>query len=99
MNKETKYSSLVILLVLIIAIFWIGRGMCVSEDTAVQALETQGFSNVKVTHKAYFFISCRGGSEDDDVMFTCNATNPAGKEVTVYVFAGWPFKGATVRTK
>jgi hypothetical protein len=75
-----------------------GRGLLVSESTAVKALETQGFSNIKIESHDWFAISWRGGSKDDVARFTAHATNPAGKRVEVHVYAGWPFKGATVRS-
>ncbi len=73
-------------------------GMFVDEDVAVKALETQGFSNVQVVEKDWVFVCFKGGDGYDNVKFTAIATNPAGKTVEVCVFAGWPFKAATVRT-
>jgi hypothetical protein len=73
-------------------------GYLISKEKAVTALTTQGFSDVRVIKRNCSFIKMRGGSSDDDVRFTVEAVNPAGKKVTIYVFAGWPFKSATVRT-
>jgi hypothetical protein len=85
--------------ILIIVVFVSGMtGILVPESKAVKALETQGFSDVKITSKAWFMVRLRGGDKSDTVRFTANATNPAGKKVTVYVFSGWLFKGATIRT-
>ena len=73
-------------------------GHCVRDSTAVNTLETQGFKDVLIIDKSTYFIGFRGGSDDDAAKFTCRAINPAGNEVTVYVYSGWPFKGSTVRT-
>ena len=47
-------------------------------------------------------IASAGEIKPHDIAFAeldhDEATNPVGKHVTIYVFAGWPFKGATVRT-
>ena len=75
-----------------------GTGLLVPESKAVRALETQGFSEVKITDRSWFLIGVRGGDKSDCVRFTATAKNPAGKTVQVYVFSGWPFKGATIRT-
>ncbi len=73
-------------------------GMFVPESRAIRALETQGYSQVEITHKAVYFIGWRGGDKCDKVRFTAKAINPIGKEVTVYVFSGWLLKGCTIRT-
>ena len=44
-------------------------------------------------------IGFRGGDDGDAARFTAIATNPIGKEVVVEVYAGWPFKGATIRIR
>ena len=75
------------------------RGIFVNEDVATRALETQGFSEIQIVDKDWLFVSLRGGGREDAVRFTAIATNPVGKQVKVFVFAGWPFKGATIRTK
>lgn len=75
-----------------------GRGLAVKEQTAIKAMNDQGFKNVQVIDHSWFFIGWRGGSDDDVARFTVKATNPAGEEVTMHVFSGWPFKGATVRS-
>lgn len=82
----------------VIYLFVWGQGILVSKKSAITALETQGFSNITITKRQWHWIKMRGGSEDDDVRFTATATNPAGKQVKVYVYAGWPWKAATVKT-
>ena len=95
--------SLVEILTVVALLFFIfmgsgATGLFVSEDKAIKALETQGFSNVKIESRAWFLLYLRGGEKSDSVRFTATARNPIGKEVTVYVFSGWLFKGATIRT-
>lgn len=99
-KKNSCFGTMFLLVLgfIVICFFLVPKGMLVDEDVAIRALETQGFSDVKIVDRQVYFISCKGGGEGDDVRFTCLATNPAGQKVTVYVFAGWPFKGATVRT-
>lgn len=72
-------------------------GIVISDDIAYRALEANGFSNVSKIEKDTFFVDWKGGGNDDVVKFTVEATNPVGKQVKVAVFAGWPFKGATIR--
>jgi len=93
-------SAEVVIAVLIIAMLFVGifGGMFVSEQVAIKALDDQGYSNIKITHHAWFLISLRGGDKRDAARFTAVATNPAGKTVTIYVFTGWLFKGATIRS-
>lgn len=74
------------------------RGFLVNDDIAVRALETAGYTDVQITEKAWFAIGFRGGEDSDAARFTAKAKNPSGKEVTVYVFSGWLFKGATIRS-
>ena len=98
MLKKIPIEAYVVVAMAVIFFFVIVRGSFVNEETAIRALETQGFSEIKVTDHAWFAIGFRGGDKNDAARFTATAKNPAGKQVTVYVFAGWPFKGATVRS-
>ena len=82
----------------IIAIFLsLFRGALVSEETAINAAEVQGYSEPVVTDHAYFAVGLRGCSTHDAARFTVEAVNPAKKKVTFYVCSGWIFKSATVR--
>ena len=87
-----------ITIVLVIAFIVSPAGMWVPEKTAITALETQGFSRVKIIDRKWFMVSWRGCSKGDDVRFDASALNPAGKEIQISVCSGWFFKGATVRT-
>ncbi len=97
MTKKTVGSVLFLVCVLGLCCLGAFRGALVDQKVAVEALETNGFSDITVQEHAYLFIGVRGGDRNDAARFTCKAKNPAGKEVTVHVFSGWPFKGATIR--
>jgi hypothetical protein len=87
------------LVVLVISFFAFCSGCLVSEDVAIRALETQGFSNVRVTDKHWILVGMQGCSDSDAAKFDAEATNSAGRRVQLYVCAGWLWKGATVRTQ
>lgn len=95
--KKLIYVLFTLTIIFLMYLFTFGQGILISESSAVKALETNGFSNIKIVKKQWHFVKMRGGSDGDDVRFTAKATNPAGKEVTVYVFAGWPWKAASVK--
>ena len=98
-SRFTLIEWLVVLAIIFILVaVCVPTGMWVPESKAVAALQTQGFSGITVTDRAVWLVSMRGGNKSDAVRFTAQATNPAGKRVTVYVFSGWLFKGATIRT-
>ena len=75
------------------------RGIFVSEDVDIKALETQGYSNIEIVDNVWFAMFPRGGEGSDAARFTAIATNPIGKQVAIYVFSDLFFKGATIRTK
>lgn len=60
-------------------------GQFVENDRAVKALETQGYSDVKITDKSVYFVSWKGCSSSDSAKFDAIATNPVGKKVGLYV--------------
>lgn len=92
--KEGVVSSTLLVLFFAAALF---RGVLVSQDTAVNALENAGYSNVSVISTGWLFVGLRGCSAKDAAVFHAQAVNPAGKIVTASVCSGWPFKGATIR--
>lgn len=97
-----KTAIEVVLLAILVVLIMLSPAMCgaqVDEDVAVKTLETYGFTDVKVISKDVYFIGCKGGDGNDNVKFTATATNPAGDRVEVEVFAGWPWKDATVRVR
>ena len=101
--KDNIIDFLVVLIIvlIILGLFGIGffGGLLVDEGVAIRTLETQGFSNIQIVDRDWLFVPLRGGSNTDNVRFEAVATNPAGEVVTVYVYAGWPFKGGTIRTR
>lgn len=68
------------------------------EGEAIRCAETLGFTNIRITDRDNFWTVFRGGGPGDVVRFRVHATNPAGKEVDTFIFVGWPFMGATLRT-
>lgn len=94
-------TTVVIVIAIIgtVVFFGIARGILVNESVAIKALETQGFGDVEITKRAWFAVDYRGCSSSDVVKFEAIAINPIGKRVNVFVCAGWPFKGATIRSK
>ena len=101
-NRKLNRFIKVCIKILVVLILWqfLGvSGMLVSQDVAVKALETQGFCNVHVIDKHWMFFGWHGGDKGVGVRFDVVATNPIGQKVSVYVFSGWLFKAATVRTR
>jgi len=94
-----KLYVIFIVVVILIMLLSLSRGIFVKEEVAIRALETQGYTDIEITDKAWFLIGLRGGEKTDAARFTAETNNPIGKKVKVYVFSGWLFKGATIRTK
>jgi hypothetical protein len=102
LSKITKSISLFdpfFVFCLILIISWQFCGLLVSEEKAISELEVQGYSSVKIIDRDWAFIPLRGGALDDVVRFEATATNPVEKSINVCIYSGWPFKGATVRSK
>jgi hypothetical protein len=60
-------------------------------------LKDEGYANITIIQKDGFIVEFRGCGSEDAAKFTATALNPRNESVTVYVCAGWIFKGATVR--
>ena len=84
----------VVLLVLPLTLF---RGSCVSEDVAIKAATTSGYTNPKVLDRHYFFVGWQGCSGSDAAGFDVEAINPQGQKVQLLVCSGFFVKAATVR--
>ena len=98
--SDNATGSIVILVVAIVFVFLVGgRGMLVDEQVAINTMEAQGFTDVEVISKAWFFVGLRGCGGDDAARFEVTATNSNGQRVDCLVCADWPFKGATIRYK
>ena len=65
---------------------------CTSADSATRALESAGYSQIKIT--GYQFFGC---SEDDSFHTGFTAVGPTGKPVSGVVCGGL-LKGSTIRT-
>lgn len=96
MKMKDVFSVGLVIAALFLVFF---RGAFVDKAEAVKALETQGYSNVQITSEAWLLVGVRGCAEQDAAKFSARATNPAGRQVELFVCVGWPFKGATVRSK
>ena len=75
------------------------RGTMVSSPNAIRAVESQGYSDVRILSSHIFFVSWRGWSGSDAAAYKMAAKNPLGKQITLIACVGWPFKGATIRTE
>ncbi len=74
------------------------RGFAVEPQTAIEAAETIGFTDVTVTDENYMCMAWQGCDRNDAVGFEMTATNAQGERVDIMVCCGWPFKGCTIRT-
>ena len=95
-DRLTVFAALFFIVVIVLTLF---RGSWVDTSEATRALETQGYSNVQIIQHKWFAVGVRGCESSDAARFDATATNPAGKQVRLFVCVGWPFKGATVRTE
>lgn len=72
-------------------------GSLASEQDATKLLQTQGFRHIQLKNRDVWFVGVKGCGREDVALFNFRAINPIGRNVTVSVCEGWPFKGATVR--
>lgn len=91
------YAIVYAVIIVLMIVFSMFRGAFVNQDIAVRALDTAGYTEIEIIDEAFFFMALRGGEKSDAARFHAKAINPVGKEVDVYVFSGWLFKGATIR--
>lgn len=89
---------IVLLVWFVFAVLFLFRGLLTNEQTAIDALESRGYTEIEVHDKDVFFVGFRGGDQMDAAIFNCSAKNRHGKEARFDVTMGWPFKGSTVRT-
>jgi hypothetical protein len=97
-DDDAWFCFRVVVFVLCFLVFGF-RGLLVGPSRAVEALETQGYSNIQVVDRKWFLVCVRGCDGGDGARFDVKATNPVGKQVHLFVCVGWPFKGATIRTE
>jgi hypothetical protein len=98
MDTSDFLGIIIFIVAAIIFVLFSCSGMLVDNHVAIKALETQGFQNITITDKDWLFVPFKGGDRSDVAKFTATAINPAKDTVTVCVYAGWPFKGGTIRT-
>lgn len=98
-RRETIFYIVLVVILGAAAITGLGIGMFVDPRDAIRTLEAQGYSDVEITHRAWFLVGFRGCDKSDAARFTAKATNPAGRATEVYVCRGAWFKGGTIRVK
>ena len=74
-------------------------GYLVDDTNTINAVQKQGYSNVKIEDKSVWFNKWRGCSEEDKATYDITATNALGKPARLIACVGWPFKGVTIRTE
>jgi hypothetical protein len=92
-------KRIMVVIILVAMATMAGCGFMVDKNQAIRAATNLGFTDVKIEDRAIFFLEWRGCSKSDDAGFTVTGKNSQGQRVTILVCVGWPFKGATVRTK
>lgn len=97
----TGIIYLVIAIVLILS--WILSPVaCAPEDrNVVQAVENQGWTEVRLGERHPYFVSWHGCAGSDSFAYEAWARNPAGKMVKVVICSGNTVtnKGVTIRTQ
>ena len=83
---------------LVLAVTLTGCGAFVNSEHVANAVEKQGYRNVRIVSKHIFFVTWRGCGADDKAAFKATAMNATGQQVDLTVCSGWLFKGVTVRT-
>ncbi|MFH0779712.1 MAG: hypothetical protein V1928_02525 [Parcubacteria group bacterium] len=89
-----EFSVLVVIVACIFFIF--ARGVLVDENDAVNALNKQGYSKVKVIDRSLFLLGWRGCSVGSAAKFTAEANNLLGQKVTLFVCVDWPLESAII---
>lgn len=97
-RQETIFHVALLTAILVMAVVGFGIGMIADRAVAVRTLEAQGYSDIKITHHAWFLVGFRGCDRNDAARFTARARNPAGRPAEVYVCTG-VLKGGTIRVK
>ena len=94
----TLIEALIVFAIITIVISLLApSGIWVRDSKAIRALENQGFKDIRIVGHNYYGLKFRGAEKGETVRFIAEATNSAGKRVTVYVYAGF-WKGAAIRT-
>lgn len=92
--------SVLVYAILLVALLFLvfGGPLMVSDNQAVRAMESAGYTDVKVTTRVNYFVTFYGCAEGDSAYFEMRGKNSKGDLITnAFVCVGWPFKGATIR--
>lgn len=92
---DFEYAVVFLIFFLVFASMF--RGIFLDPSLATQALESQGYTQVEVIKKSWFFVSLRGCGRYDAAMFTVKAANPAKGTVVLTVCTNWPIGTTTLR--
>ena len=98
-HAQTIINILVVLALIGLIVGYAFRGSCVDDADTKQAVEKQGYADVKLYGKTIFFVGFSGCDSNDAAKYGAKAKNAQGKEVDLIVCSGWPFKGITVRSE
>lgn len=99
MEAKTNVLALLAMGVLLVVIV-LAIGQCaLGPEKAVQALQTMGFRDIKVTDSHPYAAEWNGCGKGDAVAHEATATNANGQRVSVVVCCGMVTKGCTVRTQ
>ena len=102
-NSESKlptWASVIMIIVVLALILTMPAacGSMVTEQTAINAAEDAGYTDIEVVDKSVWFVGLQGCDKNDTVRFTVRGTNVRNEEREFYVCAG-VFKGGTIRSK
>lgn len=99
MSMDDVFGVAVTVFVVALLALEIFGGIFVGNDIAEETMKNNGFSDIKIIEKQWFFVGFRGCAGGDNAKFIVKAINSRNQPVELYVCAGWPFKGATIRSK
>jgi hypothetical protein len=95
-DNDAMPTILYILAIIFVCVLMPCRGFMASEQAAVDALTSAGYTDIEILDHQFACVTIRGCGSDA-AKFPAKAKNPQGKEVKLYVCVGWPFKGSTIR--
>ena len=98
MRRFSLTELMIIVAIVGILVFPFIRGLMVDDGIASRAASARGFTEIVVKDRTNILPIFKGCSAQDAAAFNITAVNPAGDKVDLVVCAGWPFKGATVRS-
>lgn len=72
-------------------------GLMTSEQDAITAARTSGFTNIRVVSSSKIFQRLGGCTSEDAAAYSLTGINSQGKKVAITACVGWPCKGTTLR--